>query len=153
VEVLRRREKKAEPESGLSISGVLESCLYAEDLESAERFYSEILRLAIHSPSNGRDVFLRCGSTMLLIFNPRRSDKPHSSVPRHGASGASHVAFSIHREDYGLWKDHLISNAVVIEKEINWPTGGQSLYFRDPAGNSVELATPQVWESTGPRES
>jgi len=34
---------------------------------------------------------------------------------------------------------------VPIESELSWPQGGQSLYVRDPAGNSVELATRSTW--------
>jgi hypothetical protein len=37
----------------------------------------------------------------------------------------------------------------VIEKEFGWPRGGRSIYFRDPAGNSVELVTPGLWGSPG----
>ena len=36
-------------------------------------------------------------------------------------------------------------HGVSIEKEVEWPKGGKSLYFRDPTGNSVELVTPGVW--------
>ena len=32
-----------------------------------------------------------------------------------------------------------------IEKDVAWPNGGRSLYFRDPAGNCLELASPLVW--------
>jgi catechol-2,3-dioxygenase len=34
---------------------------------------------------------------------------------------------------------------VPIEIEITWPGGGHSIYFRDPAGNSIELATAKTW--------
>jgi hypothetical protein len=34
---------------------------------------------------------------------------------------------------------------VAIEHEATWPRGGRSFYFRDPAGNSLELATPRIW--------
>ena len=34
---------------------------------------------------------------------------------------------------------------VSIEAEVEWPNGGFSIYLRDPAGNSVELATPSIW--------
>jgi catechol 2,3-dioxygenase-like lactoylglutathione lyase family enzyme len=44
------------------------------------------------------------------------------------------------------WRERLEQQGVAIEAEITWPSGGYSIYFRDPAGNSVELATPQVWE-------
>ena len=32
-----------------------------------------------------------------------------------------------------------------VEAEIHWPHGGASLYLRDPAGNSVELAPGRIW--------
>jgi hypothetical protein len=41
-------------------------------------------------------------------------------------------------------QDILHRHGVSIEKEVEWPRGGKSLYYRDPAGNSVELVTPGV---------
>ena len=32
---------------------------------------------------------------------------------------------------------------------FTWPGGGRSIYFRDPAGNCVELVTPGVWGLPG----
>jgi catechol 2,3-dioxygenase-like lactoylglutathione lyase family enzyme len=55
------------------------------------------------------------------------------------------VAFAIGPAEILAWRDHLQRHGVELEAEITWPSGGQSLYFRDPAGNSVELATPQIW--------
>jgi catechol-2,3-dioxygenase len=41
-------------------------------------------------------------------------------------------------------------HGIAIEHEQRWPQGTYSLYFRDPAGNSVELIDnrhyPQLWE-------
>jgi len=37
------------------------------------------------------------------------------------------------------------TNGVPIESEVRWPRGGRSLYVRDPAGNSVEIASPALW--------
>jgi catechol 2,3-dioxygenase-like lactoylglutathione lyase family enzyme len=34
---------------------------------------------------------------------------------------------------------------IEIEADFRWPNGARSLYFRDPAGNSVELADPAIW--------
>jgi aminoglycoside/choline kinase family phosphotransferase len=39
----------------------------------------------------------------------------------------------------------LADNGVAVEAEIAWPRGGSSLYVRDPAGNSVELAPARIW--------
>ena len=43
------------------------------------------------------------------------------------------------------WRDRLASLGVAIESEIGWPQGGESIYVRDPAGNSVEFVTAAVW--------
>jgi catechol 2,3-dioxygenase-like lactoylglutathione lyase family enzyme len=42
-------------------------------------------------------------------------------------------------------RQKLQESSVVIEQKVEWPRGGKSIYFRDPAGNSVELVTPGVW--------
>jgi catechol 2,3-dioxygenase-like lactoylglutathione lyase family enzyme len=44
------------------------------------------------------------------------------------------------------WRAHLEGRGVEIESQVEWPNGGRSIYFRDPAGNSVEIATPELWE-------
>ena len=67
-------------------------------------------------------------------------------VPTHGAHGPGHVAFRIEDDEVDSWRNHLSDLGVEIERELNWPSGGRSLYFRDPAGNSLELATAEVWE-------
>ncbi len=63
----------------------------------------------------------------------------------HGAQGAVHVAFAIPMRELSAWRAWLQDNGVAIEREVTWPGGGRSIYFRDPAGNSVELATPTIW--------
>jgi catechol 2,3-dioxygenase-like lactoylglutathione lyase family enzyme len=30
---------------------------------------------------------------------------------------------------------------------VRWPRGGESIYFRDPDGHLVELATPGLWDN------
>jgi catechol 2,3-dioxygenase-like lactoylglutathione lyase family enzyme len=83
---------------------------------------------------------------MLLLFNPEQTARAMGDVPTHGCHGPGHIAFAILPDQIPAWRSHLREQGVVIEAEIIWPSGGQSLYFRDPAGNSLELATPQVWE-------
>jgi catechol 2,3-dioxygenase-like lactoylglutathione lyase family enzyme len=48
--------------------------------------------------------------------------------------------------DIPAWRSHLQGRGIEIESEVHWPQGGTSLYVRDPAGNSIELATPIIWE-------
>ena len=124
---------------------ILETCLYARDLKAAERFYAHILGLEMFSRHEDRHVFFRCGQGMFLIFNPENTLKAEGEVPNHGAMGPGHVAFAIRAEDVEAWKKHLKNNQVEIEAEVTWPSGGRSIYFRDPEGNCIELATPQTW--------
>ena len=130
----------------LKPTGLLEACLYARDLEAAEDFYRKVLGLEVYSRDPGRDVFFRCGQGMFLVFNPGQASRNgNSGVPRHGATGPGHVAFRVEDEEVEDWKAHLRAQGVEIERELSWPGGGCSLYLRDPAGNSVELATAGLW--------
>jgi catechol 2,3-dioxygenase-like lactoylglutathione lyase family enzyme len=129
----------------MTILRVLESCLYADDLVAAEAFYCNVLGLAVYSRVPERHVFFRCGPGMFLVFNPQRTAIATGDVPTHGAHGPGHVAFAIEPAALPTWRERLHAQRIAIETEISWPGGGHSLYFRDPAGNSVELATPQTW--------
>ncbi|RMD96872.1 MAG: glyoxalase/bleomycin resistance/extradiol dioxygenase family protein [Bacteroidetes bacterium] len=128
---------------------ILETCLYAEDLEAAEDFYTRVLGLELFAREPGRHVFFRCGSGMFLIFNPAATQNPASSaggvVPGHGARGPGHVCFRIAAGETDRWREKLLAEGVAIESEVHWPRGGTSLYFRDPAGNCVELAPASIW--------
>ena len=137
-------------EASGSIAGVLETCLYAGDLHAAERFYVGVLGLELFAREPGRHVFMRCGAGMLLVFDPARtSSEPGAvagvAVPAHGTHGAGHVCFRIEAEALAACRAHLERADVAIEAEIAWPRGGTSIYLRDPAGNSVELAPATIW--------
>ena len=123
-------------------AGVLESVLYAGDLVAAVDFYTRILGLPVHSRLDPRHVFFRCGDGMLLIFNPAETVKP--PVP-HGAHGQGHLCFRASAAELDRWRTHLQTAGIVIESEVTWPSGGRSIYFRDPAGNSLEFAEPRIW--------
>ncbi len=129
----------------MNVDRVFETCLYGSDLEEAERFYREVLGLSVVSRMKGRGIAFRCGRGVLLIFNPEQTRIQDREVPTHGAVGAGHVAFPVRDTELNAWREHLARLGVKIETEVEWPEGGRSLYFRDPAGNSVELAPPTLW--------
>jgi len=131
----------------MSPSGVLETALYARDLQKAEAFYTAVLGLELDSKVEGRHLFFRCGSGMLLVFDPRTTSQP-GPVPAHGATGPGHVAFSVPEAELERWADHLRRSDVPVEADIDWPRGGRSIYFRDPEGNSLELTSPRIWGLT-----
>jgi len=127
-------------------SKIFETVLYAEDLAAAERFYHEALGLEVIKRWDLAVVF-RCGGGVLLIFDPKKSAVPGREVPSHGTSGAGHVAFAAKPEDLPAWREQLSRAGVPIEREVDWDGDWSSIsiYFRDPAGNVVELAPPTLW--------
>jgi len=129
----------------MNLDRIFETCLYAKDLEEAERFYREVLGLSVVSRMKGRGIAFRCGRGVLLIFNPEQTRIQDREVPSHGAEGPGHVAFPVRETELNACREHLARLGVKIETEVQWPEGGMSLYFRDPAGNSVELAPPTLW--------
>lgn len=123
---------------------VFESVLYADDLHAAEQFYGVVLRFAIISRSELL-VSFRCAGSVVLVFNRALSAEPGRDVPSHGTTGPGHVAFALRPEDFETWMRRLETAGVAIEKVVDWEQGGRSIYFRDPAGNSVELAPSTLW--------
>ena len=82
---------------------------------------------------------------MLLLFDPDRSSEG-GDIPPHGAKGPGHLALAVGREEFPAWQLHFEEHGVEIEEEVEWGrSGGFSLYFRDPAGNSLELTCPETW--------
>ncbi|MEM6933542.1 MAG: VOC family protein [Pseudomonadota bacterium] len=128
-------------------SGILETALYATDLDAAEDFYSGILGLEKIIRIGDRHVFFRCGAGVLLIFNPVETRKVSGPlpIPPHGAEGDGHVCFRGSAGEIAKWRTHLEAEGVKIESDFDWPQGGRSIYFRDPAGNSIEFAEPRIW--------
>jgi len=130
---------------------ITETCLYVDNLSEAERFYSGVMEFELIRKEEDRHLFYRCENGMLLLFNPEstlheseeNSDNP---VPRHGAIGSGHVAFTVSSESYSNWKSHLQNHNLKIESEIQWSGGSKSFYFRDPSGNSLEIIKGDMWD-------
>ena len=115
-------------------------------------FYTNILGLEFVSDEKDRFVFLKAGQSMLLIFNPSKTltdnDTSATQLPSHGAitpPSIIHFALEIDKENYDNAKHMLNEKNVKIEKEVAWEKGANSIYFRDPAGNLVEIITPGSW--------
>ena len=135
---------QAAPAPLVRLDGLDHVALYVADPARSERWYREVLGLESFSSVEGRHTFFRCGGRVLLIFHPQRTLES-TEVPPHGCTGPGHVAFRVPEEELPAWRDHLARHGVAIEQEVEWPRGGRSLYLRDPAGNSVELAPARIW--------
>ncbi len=130
-------------------SAILEAALYADDLDAAEQFYSEVLGLERIQRINNRHVFYRIGGSVLLIFNPNQTEQPPLNpdmpVPPHGARGPGHVCLVLSRDEITVMRKHLLDWNIPVDAEFDWPGGARSLYVRDPAGNSIEFAEAHLW--------
>jgi catechol-2,3-dioxygenase len=112
-----------------------------------KKFYVDILGLPLIEEETGKLLFLKAGKSMLLVFNPDRTIINNDGLPTHGAvtpPSCVHFAIEIEGQEYESWKRLLAKNNISIEKVMDWK-GAKSLYFRDPAGNLVELITPGEW--------
>ncbi|MBX5298944.1 glyoxalase/bleomycin resistance/extradiol dioxygenase family protein [Rhizobium sp. NLR12b] len=131
------------------LEGMLETALYARDLDQAETFYEDVLGLEKITRAGNRHVFFRCGPGVLLIFNPEETIKPPApdalQVPPHGTTGQGHACFRVSGRNIDAMAEQLMAADVAIESEVYWPNGGRSIYFRDPAGNSLECAEAKIW--------
>jgi catechol 2,3-dioxygenase-like lactoylglutathione lyase family enzyme len=113
-------------------------------------FYRDQLGLRLLESGERLSVFSVADKQVLLIFRSGGTlepiPTPGGMIPPHEASGRLHFSLAISKDDFGGWEKYLISRSIVIESKVNWPTGGQSIYFRDPDNHLVELATPGIWE-------
>jgi catechol 2,3-dioxygenase-like lactoylglutathione lyase family enzyme len=118
--------------------------LYADDVPALVAFYGDVVGLTAIDPPDGHSAAFRLeDGNVLLVFDPNRTSELGRFVPPHGTTGEGHLAFRV--DDLDASADDLRSRDIAIEREITWPRGGRSVYFRDPAGNSVEFVEGEIW--------
>jgi catechol 2,3-dioxygenase-like lactoylglutathione lyase family enzyme len=133
-----------------TILGVAEAVLYVSDLDKAADFYTEVLGLPLTASFN-EARFLQAGkNSTIILFDVEGIRKRESVIPSHGAVGEGHVALAVPAGEMDDWRERLAAHGIAIEHEQDWPQGTHSIYFRDPAGNSVELIEAshykRVWD-------
>ena len=133
------------------LNGVLETALYVEDMDRARAFFEEVMALEPFTADHRFTAYDAGGSTVLLLFLQGATletvvlPKDMGTIPPHDGAGRLHVAFAIAAADLPDWEARLEHNGIAIEGRTHWPRGGESIYFRDPDGHLLELATPGVW--------
>jgi catechol 2,3-dioxygenase-like lactoylglutathione lyase family enzyme len=131
------------------LNGVLETALYVDDFARACAFYEQVLGLASIFRNHRLSAYDVGGRGVLLLFPRGQSLEtvvmPGGTIPPHDGQGPVHVAFSIAADELASWEGRLRDCGIAIEGRTSWPRGGQSVYFRDPDGHLLELATPGLW--------
>ncbi len=132
-----------------AIAGVLETALYVADIDRSQEFYARVFGFQTFFHDHRMCAMGVPGAQVLLLFRIGATDHPAPAadgmIPPHHGSGHLHLCFAIAREALDDWEAHLAREAITVESRLHWPRGSTSLYFRDPDGHSLEIATPGLW--------
>jgi catechol 2,3-dioxygenase-like lactoylglutathione lyase family enzyme len=140
------------------VTKIFETALYVADLQRAANFYRGLFEFATLLESERLIALDVAGQSVLLLFPAGRTTNSVTiaggTIPGHGTTRTSddggnpgHLAFAITKTEVEPWKSHLAAHGIALESEVTWPTGAQSLYFRDLDQNLVELLTPGFWRT------
>jgi catechol 2,3-dioxygenase-like lactoylglutathione lyase family enzyme len=132
------------------LDGILETCIHTDDMVRAKAFYEGVLELESIYSDNRLTAYSVAGRDVLLVFRKGATGDATimpggGIIPGHGGNGALHVAFAVGKDQLAEWEAKLASRGVAIEGVHTWTRGGRSIYFRDPDGHLLELATPGLW--------
>jgi catechol 2,3-dioxygenase-like lactoylglutathione lyase family enzyme len=131
------------------LNGILETAIYVADMDRADRFYQDIMGLKPMFADNRLIAYDAGGRSVLLVFKRGGSIHPATLpggvIPGHDGSGPLHYAFAVAPDQLPAWEKQLADHGIAIEARMDWPRGGKSVYFRDPDGHVLELATPGLW--------
>jgi catechol 2,3-dioxygenase-like lactoylglutathione lyase family enzyme len=131
------------------VSGVLETSLYVEDLDRSRAFYQRLFGFEQFICDSRMCALGVPGEQVLLLFKHGATDQPAPApggvIPPHHGRGALHLCFAVPYGELAAWEAHLARSGIEVESRLGWPHGGTGLYFRDPDGHSLEVATPGLW--------
>jgi catechol 2,3-dioxygenase-like lactoylglutathione lyase family enzyme len=128
-------------------AGVLETSLYhdAAQTEAVERFYGDTLGLPAVSRWPG-GIAYRVGAGVLLLFEREALARRDSPIAAHGTDGPGHACLVVDGQtECDAWRLRLEGAGIAITHEHDWDGGLRSLYFNDPAGNLLEIASGDLW--------
>jgi catechol 2,3-dioxygenase-like lactoylglutathione lyase family enzyme len=125
------------------IEGILETVVYCDagEREATEAFYAGELGLKRVAGWETGTAF-RAGPGVLLLFDRAALEGETSPVSGHGTTGTGHVCFRAAASEYDAMRERLAEG---VTHDHEWPNGGRSFYFKDPAGNLLEVADSDLW--------
>jgi catechol 2,3-dioxygenase-like lactoylglutathione lyase family enzyme len=131
------------------VTGLLETGLYVDDVARSRAFYTRLFGFPVLVEDDRLCALDVAGRGILLLFRKGGTTEtvriPGGAIPGHDGHGTLHYALAIAAADLEPWLRRLEAEEVPVESRVDWPRGGVSIYFRDPDGHLVELASPGVW--------
>lgn len=132
------------------IIGILETALYVSELTKSIDFYEQLFGFTNLGSSKRMATLRIAENQVLLLFKKggsvRDSETSYGIIPPTDGDGNLHLTFGVKKSELYDWENLLSESEISIESKIEWPEGGQSIYFRDPDGHSLELKTTD-WDS------
>lgn len=129
----------------MEFTQVKETCIYIKNLDATEMFYNGLLGMKIISKVEGRHIFFRAGTSVLLCFIAEAT-KHEKNLPPHYATGKQHFAFEVKKDDYEAAKNELQTKGIAITHLQRWADNLESAYFEDPDGHVVEIVPEGIWD-------
>ncbi|HEY6127888.1 MAG TPA: VOC family protein [Candidatus Acidoferrum sp.] len=123
--------------------GIVESSLYVSDVPRSISFYEDIFGFRVISDFGERGCAMQAGSRQVLLLFKKGASRTIQSP--HDGDGELHIAFATPSAELDAWESWLRAKGISVQEKRTWELGGCSLYFRDPDGHLLELATPGVW--------
>src|SRR6266446_4311215 len=113
-----------------TLSGVLETSLYVDDVGRAAEFYRSLFGFEILIQDQRFCGMSVAGKHVLLLFRKGSSTSvtivPGGNIPPHDGAGELHLAFSVPADALAGWEARLAWMDVAIESRVFWERGGQS---------------------------
>ena len=117
------------------ILGLRHVALAVRDLEACERFYGELLGMAVEWRPDADNVYLNSGQDNLALH--RVPAGVHFGAHQH----LDHIGFAVHTPgEVDHWYDFLTAHAVPMKTAPRTHRdGARSFYCHDPDGNTVQI--------------
>jgi catechol 2,3-dioxygenase-like lactoylglutathione lyase family enzyme len=122
-----------------------------DDIDRSVEFYVRVFGFAVMNRDERFCALCVAPGSVLLLFRRGGTlsaiDTGYGLIPPHDGHGPLHMALAIPAESLAAWESTLATSRVAIESTVRWTRGSVSLYFRDPDGHLIELATPGLWDN------
>ena len=133
-----------------NVSGIIETAMYVNDVVTSAAFYRRISDSTYSSSPIASSPSTSRAKTSSSCSPKARTKAPVATpggvIPGHAGAGPTHFAFSITAGDIDPWRKRSAAQNIPIESEVEWDGGAQSIYFRDPDQNLIELITAGFWK-------
>ncbi len=127
----------------MQLDGIHHFAFNVQNMDRAEKFYTDVLgfKVSRRYPGALRHTELDAGNVVLALFEVPDLDQSEA-LNRLSGEGFLHFAFQTPRERFCTVVEELKGKGVVIDHGPIVLGSGESVYFKDPDGNPLEIRCP-----------